>query len=60
LGLEDGWPGECPAAPSTVELRALECEQMARAARDPEVKRQLEYLAFEWRQMAEQAERYGW
>jgi hypothetical protein len=40
--------------------KAAGCERMARRTRDPKIKRQLEYLAFEWRQMAEQADKYGW
>jgi hypothetical protein len=40
--------------------KALECERMARNARDPEAKRQLQDLAFEWRQMADQADKHGW
>jgi hypothetical protein len=39
--------------------KALECEQMARGARDAETKRQLKELASEWRLLAAHAERQG-
>jgi hypothetical protein len=37
--------------------KAALCEQSARQARDPEVKRQFEELARSWQQLAEQADR---
>jgi hypothetical protein len=39
------------------QAKAEECEQRARAATDPENKRQLEMLAYDWRQLAERVER---
>jgi hypothetical protein len=42
-------------------LRADECERRAAAARDPEIRRQYEDLARQWREMAAQVERQrGW
>jgi hypothetical protein len=51
-----------PAVISTPEdyrARADECEEQAQAARDPEVKAQLQLLARQWRELADQAERMG-
>jgi hypothetical protein len=39
--------------------QAAECEELARQARDSEVKRQYEDLARQWRVLADQADRPG-
>lgn len=45
------------ARPEDYRAKADECEQQARGARDPEVKAQLQLLARQWRELADQAER---
>jgi hypothetical protein len=47
------------ARPEDYRARANECEEQARAARDPEVKAQLQLLARHWRELADQVERMG-
>jgi hypothetical protein len=37
--------------------RAVQCEERAKRARDPEVKRQYQELAHQWLEMANQADR---
>jgi hypothetical protein len=40
--------------------RAVQCEELAKQARDPEIRRQFEELARQWSEMAGQADRQNW
>jgi hypothetical protein len=40
--------------------KAQECEDCTKQTNDPYIKKQLLDVAQRWREMAEQAERYGW
>jgi hypothetical protein len=48
-----------PSGAGHYRTKAAECEQKAKKARDPEVKRDFFELARQWREVAEQIERDG-
>ena len=49
-----------PSRQEEFRARAAECEELAKQARDPEVKRQYEDLARQWRELADRADRPRW
>jgi len=49
-----------PTRAEYFRARAAECEEKAKAAKDPEAKRMLLEAAKHWREMADQSERLRW
>jgi hypothetical protein len=49
-----------PSRQEEFRFRQAECEERAKQSRDPEVRRQYEDLARQWREMADRAERPSW
>ena len=49
----------CVSKAEQYRARAVDCEHMAKEARDPVLKWELADLARQWRELAEDVERYG-